>query len=499
MTGTPPKPRHTVPALAWFVGARRDVLSDCPSEIKFYNALGLAVLLTGCTSGVALVLVLSYILRVPALHLWWAAAAWSVVIVNLDRLWVMTMTRSRFILAVIPRVLFCLVLGVQFAEPVVLRIFQPEILAQVQTNVRQASQQAFNSVANFYAPRITADQQSITSLQAQEDQLAAQIAHDKFISNCEAGEQACSLTHELGCGPVCHYYSQLAISTQAELDTIKPRDDSQITGLQAQVRQLTADETKQQATDVSAVTSSTGLIAREDALSQITRVHPGITYIAWFIRAALILLDLMPLVLKAMHILSGSAYEEIAAAKRRREALKAHEIDLGTRTAKERLEDQERANREVNRVEINFDRDRRIAEADAAWTDPAHGYETRRPYSSSGAGLIGSLGLDDFVRGMPGKGTHESMRIPLPGALALAGWVGTALIVALATGLGVYTIRSGGMVNSEWIVFLATAAALSLTVFTKGFHRAPAWALRASFAVLLAGLALPFLIAGTNL
>jgi hypothetical protein len=492
-------PRREPPSLAWFAGTRRDVLASCPSEVRFYNALGLAVLLTGCLSGATLAIALGYVFREPAVHLWPVSLAWCVFIVNLDRLLVMMPASRRFILPVLSRLLISLFIGIQIAEPLVLATFQPEIGAQLQTNTQDALQRGQQGIASFYQPQIAALERHIGSLHAQENRLAARIDHDKFIAACEAGEQSCSLTHELGCGPVCQYYTRLASSGLNELNAVKPADDAQITADEEQINRLRAEQEHQQSEAGAAARQDTGLIAREDALNQIEHGHPGVSAEVWLIRISLILLDLMPLILKIVHVLDGSAYEGVAAAWKRRDALAGHEIDLSTGVEKERLEEQSRADRDVNRITIQVDRDRRIADEGASWSlTPDGAYSGPDCPSAPPREPVRTFSLDEYVESMKGQGHHESMAVSVPRMLAIGGWVGTALILSLAGVLGALAPTSGRLLISAWLVWLIAVSALSLTVYTRGFRRAPSWALRATFMVLLVGLGLPFIVFALN-
>lgn len=248
-------------SLSWFAGANRAVLEKCPTETKFYNGLGLAVLMTGCASGTTMALALAYVLQASLLRILPVAMVWTIVILNLDRLLVMTMTRRHLLLGVVPRILISLVIATQISEPLVLRIFQPEIAQQMQLVIQGAEQQSFARASTFFDPRITADQNAIASIQSQENALVAQINEDTFMSNCEAQEQACSLTHELGCGPVCTHYAQLAASARAELDAVKPRNNAEIATLESQIKKMTAAENNQKAKGAATAAAATGLIA----------------------------------------------------------------------------------------------------------------------------------------------------------------------------------------------------------------------------------------------
>jgi hypothetical protein len=258
-------------------------------------------------------------------------------------------------------------------------------------------------------------------------------------------------------------------------------------------------EAQQQASASAAATNSTGLIAREDALEQIIQSNPTINYVVWFIRGALILLDLMPIILKALHVMSGSVYEQIALASRQHEGLAVTDRDLKTQVEGARLKDQALADQDVNRVVIDVDRDRRIDEAESLGHSGDAEPWAGRTKNGSACRPAQAIGFDQFVHRMKSQPRHEAMPVALPSGLKTAARVGTALVLALTAALATITIARGQFFNAEWLVFLTAAAAISLAIFTKGFRRAPPWALRASFIVLLAGLALPFLVAGTNL
>lgn len=206
----------------------------------------------------------------------------------------------------------------------------------------------------------------------------------------------------------------------------------------------------------------------------------------------------MPLILKAMHLLDGSAYEQVMASTRRRERLRGHKIDLGTRVRKHRYEGRAQADEAVDRVVAQVNQDRRIGEEEARW-DPTASSATSPAYTSSRPSPVEGLNLADYVEDFRGHGIHEMMPVPVKRDLALAGWLGTALLAALALGTGFYSDASGRLINAEWLVWLVALGAVSLAVFTKGFRQAPDWALKACFAILIAGLVMPLLIAATNL
>lgn len=322
----------------------------------------------------------------------------------------MVTTSKRMFLAMLPRLLLSVVIAVTIAEPLTLRIFQPEINQQLQQSRQQAIQASTSDISHFYAPKVSADQNQITSLRNQEQTLAAQINEDNFVAACEAGEVTCSMTHELGCGPVCQHYQQLATTAQDQLTAITPNDNAQISAVQSEINTIQGKESSETKTAVSAINSDGGLIEREDALSQIMRAHPGVAAEVWFIRAGLLLLDLLPLIIKYLYIaFSAAAYEKLHAARQRLEAAKAHGVDVQTRVEITRINDQGSADEEVNRVAIQADRDRRIDDIERDWYGSTNSTSSRP--RDSGGRRIEAMSLSEYVSKIK---DHENGPVPVP-------------------------------------------------------------------------------------
>lgn len=487
---------------AWLAGTRSNILNSCPDEIAFFNGLGLAVLATSVVSGTTLALALGYTLREPATHLWPIAVVWALIVLNIDRLLLMLTATRHLALTLIPRVVISFVIGVMIAEVVTLWIYNLEINSQMERDVQQQVQASTQKIANFYGPQINADRQTLATIQSNENALVAQINKDIFLSNCESSDPICSVTHQPGCGTYCLHYRQLAASAQQELDVLKPQDATRIRALQSHIAQLSQSETHDQQVLTSAERVGTGLIARERALTEIEHAHPGILVQVWFIRFTLILLDLMPLIIKSLYLAFGnSSYEAIAASYKRREHLAALDVDLQVRIERSRLNEQAMANEAINRVRIQGQRDFWIANEEAQWygapsqESAIHG-ESNRPTQSE---AIMTPNFTDFVASMKSTRTHESLSVKVPRALANAGWVGVALLTTLVFTLHLITRTTHQYIAGEFVATVALIAVAALAIFTRGFRRAPAWAMRATFTALLLGLGLPVLVTALNL
>lgn len=488
--------------LAWFAGTRKNILNACPDENAFFSGLGLAVLATSVVSGTTLALALGYTLREPATHLWPIAVVWALIVLNIDRLLLMLTATRHLALALIPRVVISFVIGVMIAEVVTLWIYNLEINSQMERDVQQQIQTSKQKIANFYGPQINADRQTLATIQSNERALIAQINKDIFLSNCESNNPICSVTHQPGCGTYCLHYRQLATSAKQELDVLKPQDATRIGALQSHIAQLSQSQTHDQQVLTSAERVGTGLIAREGALTEIEHAHPGILVQVWFIRFTLILLDLMPLIIKSLYLAFGnSSYEAIAASYRRREHLASLNVDLQVRIERSRLHDQAMADEAINRVRIQGQRDFWIANEEAQWygtptQGSAYHSESNRPTQSD---TIMTPNFTDFVTSMKSTGTHESLPVKIPRALANAGWVGAALLTTLVLTLHLITHTTHQYIAGESVAMVALIAVAALAIFTRGFRQAPAWAMRATFAALLLGLGLPVFITALNL
>src|SRR5215469_15861390 len=131
------QPRFPSALLAWFGGARAPILKLCPSEWSLYAGLGTGVLLTALFGGAAAAFAASYALREPTGQLWPVGVFWALTLVNIDRLLLLITASKGRLWAMIPRLLISALLGFLIAEPLTLRLFQPEINAQLAVTQQQ--------------------------------------------------------------------------------------------------------------------------------------------------------------------------------------------------------------------------------------------------------------------------------------------------------------------------------------------------------------------------
>jgi hypothetical protein len=119
--------------LLWISGAQPKVLDQCPSERIKFESLGWAILITSGLGTVSMWFALYSAMGINAAVATPFALLWGLVIMGIDR-WLITSMplegRRKFWLAM-PRLALAILLGTLISTPLVLRIFQSEINAQI--------------------------------------------------------------------------------------------------------------------------------------------------------------------------------------------------------------------------------------------------------------------------------------------------------------------------------------------------------------------------------
>lgn len=133
--------------LIWLSGADPDVIARCSSgeRIKFHG-LGGAVLTTSVMAALSCGFALHMAMRLPLPLAMLLAVGWGCAIMNLDR-WLISSTQRRDsvrgnVAMALPRLVLGLLIGLVISTPLVLRIFEDEINAQLQV-MHQRAEDAF--------------------------------------------------------------------------------------------------------------------------------------------------------------------------------------------------------------------------------------------------------------------------------------------------------------------------------------------------------------------
>ena len=119
--------------LAELAGARPEILDRCPTERTKFQSLGTAILITSVMATISMWFALNSVLGVNAFVALLGALVWGLIIMGIDRWLVSSIppTGGRRWSIAVPRVVLALLLGTLISTPIVLRVFQSEINAQI--------------------------------------------------------------------------------------------------------------------------------------------------------------------------------------------------------------------------------------------------------------------------------------------------------------------------------------------------------------------------------
>jgi Domain of unknown function (DUF4407) len=476
----------------WLAGADARVLETAPSEVGFFRGLGMWVAGMALVSGFAMSVAAAEWWNTTILHVIWIAPIWAVLYALIERLVLKSFGTSHIWNAVLtlPRLALACFVALVVGLPMAQVIYSRSIDDQLSQTASVRTQQATHNVESFYGPKIRAARNDIAVRQANEQRLRAAVTNYTFLSRCESGEVRCSQTHELGCGPYCRRDASLAAAARAQLTSNKAADASAIATDHVNIALWQRAEQTQINERTTSIKSDRDFLARQSALNQVEAKRPAVRKYVDFFLAFLVSLDLVAITVKLMHLFStGGAYEANAAGQRELDAVESHRLREHVLVLKRRISEQARADEEVDVARIHAERDRRIEEEEAKSAEWSGSPRTR-------AERVIAHSLSEYT----GRSrSHESLPVSIPRGLRLAGWIGTVLVIALTAVLGLYTSGAGGFIAGEWIAIVVSVAAVGLAAYTRGFHLAPRWALRATFLTLLVGLLLPVFLLVTNL
>lgn len=133
-------------------GARPDVLAWCPTERIRFQSQGWAILITCTMAMISMWFALTSAMGITAFAAVPVAAFWGLVIMGIDR-WLVTSLPpdgARRLALSLPRLVLAMLLGTLISTPIVLRIFQSEINAQIAV-IHQQQESSFISAQQHSA------------------------------------------------------------------------------------------------------------------------------------------------------------------------------------------------------------------------------------------------------------------------------------------------------------------------------------------------------------
>ncbi|MGC0369412.1 DUF4407 domain-containing protein [Microbacterium sp. SLBN-111] len=359
-------------------GADNDVLDEVPEEVPRFVQMFLVLAGTALVSSLSMMFALLTGVRISIFLAIPLALVWGLIIFNLDRFLTSTMRSTKNVFRLLglafPRVIMAALIGIVVAEPLVLQVFQNDIVREVNsTNVTQAlsdqdavtngpEKQALDAASaqvaaleNQAATGIVAGTSSTSAeaaaAQQTVDQLTQQLAAQQTVIDQARAVYQCELTGQ-GAGqvPGCTGVAGDGASSEAAKAQLAQAQSS-YDALAAQLQQAqtslatansagaeaaaaSADQNKQQAQDQlpaaraqyeSALTAyndraasvangnagAVGLLSQISALERLSEREPTLRWAHWLIAALFFMIELLPVLVKVLTGFGGpSLYEK---------------------------------------------------------------------------------------------------------------------------------------------------------------------------------------------
>jgi Domain of unknown function (DUF4407) len=342
--------------LARLAGANGDVLARARTDRAKYSAMGGVLLTTAGMAGVSAAFALHSSVRLPLGASIVAGVLWAIVIFNLDRMLIVSITRqsgwARNLLAAIPRLALALVIGAVVSVPLVLRIFEKEIHNEMQLmhteNLTEAQQKLdkqyadiptmrakvdeLNAIVSGASQPNVSDEEDVKAAQGRVN--AAQAAYDTAAARAQCELDGTCGTRRPGVGTAYEEAAAKAAEARrtleaetAKLNEVTAAAERKISGsatknraaAQRELRTLeprlaarSAERDDAQRRLDSGELESEGMLAQLEALDRLTDGHPNMQAANLALTALFLLVEVLPVVVKLLTLTGKpSLYERM--------------------------------------------------------------------------------------------------------------------------------------------------------------------------------------------
>lgn len=386
--------------LARLAGARVDVLTQLPGAVPKQAAMGAVLLTTAAFAAISAGYAMAITGIATGIFAVLAGLVWGLAILNLDRMLVIGLAKEtglgRNLALAAPRVILAVILGVVISTPLMLKIFDSEIEAQMNRNIIAAQEDLRASLNNSTIkqdldadieelnrlrtlinngptadvsqnPEVMLAQQAIDDLESRAEPQKAE--YDQLRAAAVAEEEGSAGTMVRGCAALCIEKRRLADEAesrwQATLGQVQDKEtelaaiisnvqvnaldsseraiadaQTQVPGLQAQVDQLTEQVNSAQSTGRVLEQANAGIIARLKALSDVSAGDSTAGSARWAVAALFMAMELLPVIFKVISNLgTRTKYDEVVDEYENSESERATQsISLGNTKASMRRE-----------------------------------------------------------------------------------------------------------------------------------------------------------------
>jgi len=398
--------------LARLAGARIDVLRQLPSQTSKQAAMGAVMLTTSLFAALSA----GYALHITGVASGWffacvAGLLWGLAILNLDRMLVLGLSQERdwksLLRLGVPRMVLAVVLGAVISTPLMLKVFESEIEAQLNRNILAAQEELRSDLNNSTAaadlaeaemtmgelralinagptadpaanPKIQAVQSEIDALTQEADEQKAE--YDQLQAQAIAEEEGSGGTGIAGCAAMCVEKKRLATEAKVRWeDTLreitakegdKARLASELEGtlLEESERRIADAQTElpvveqtvtrlreqiasAQDTSYQLEQANQGIIARLKALNDLTGGDATVATARYAVALVFMLIEILPVLFKLLGNLGKpTAYDELATEMEGAE-LEAATAEINAKRAWEKLRTDAQLEAEKDRID----------------------------------------------------------------------------------------------------------------------------------------------------
>jgi hypothetical protein len=283
-------------------GANREILDreECRIDRDKYAGIGVSILLTGllgsCSGGYALFVIFQSWLPATLFGLLWGST-----IFNIDRSIVQSIQKGdeagNLWLKASPRIFLAAFIALTVSKPLELRMFEPEINAQIQEHNLKAMSAAQLEAEKAF-PRVTVLEEELRQLEAvvAKQRVIRDQAEQTYIAEAEGTGG----TKKEGKGPV--YTEKRAIADRVGEEFAKIEFSSQkvIETKQEELALLRSQKNERLRVLSQKYEDANGLLARMGALHELEGTNPAVSSASWAITALFLMIELAPIMSKLM-------------------------------------------------------------------------------------------------------------------------------------------------------------------------------------------------------
>lgn len=291
--------------LWWCAGAHLPVLEDCKTDQSKYFGIGGTILFTALMAsfagGYAFFTAFDHVFLSCFFGLFWGA-----LIFNLDR-YIVSSTQKREGQSswrvwrnALPRLVLAVLLGFVISTPLELKIFESEIEAEIAENIERSKLTAQTQIEERYSriPMLQAEMDTLrkeVSSKYRERQMAEQAYLAEITGEVQHGGSGLR-----GIGEIAAEKKDFRDQLESEYQVLKAANATKIEALQKDKEQWINRKQRDVNERENVEERSKGLLARLEALANITRERPALLMAKWMITLLFIFIEIAPILFKMM-------------------------------------------------------------------------------------------------------------------------------------------------------------------------------------------------------